>query len=478
MLMTGVDHHTAGVGNLDIALIPELAELPGYEGHLTDRVATIASRLRRVGYRTYIAGKWHLGVESGQLPIDRGFDRSLILSGAGGDNFEQKGHAAYDKDPLYFDGGERYTLPPGFFSTTGYTDRLIEDLDRDRDSGRPFFAYLSYQAVHHPHQAPPEYIERYAETYDEGWDVLRRRRYERMVELELMPAGLELLPGRAPRWDELPEEERRYRARQMAVYAAMLEHMDASIGRVLDHLRATGEHENTVIVFLSDNGADNNRQRRNFPEFFEDDFDLSFENLGGRGSHSSYGPGWATVSGGPLSSYKGSSAEGGMRVPLIVSYPKSLPKARRSDAFVWATDIPTTLLDLGGADLDDHAFADRAAVQGRSLLPLLIGAAEVVHPEDEPTAYELAGSAAVFRGRFKARRLHAPFGDRQWQLFDLVSDPTESEDLAAARPELLAELLAAYREYEQRVGVAPLPADYNPIREILARGRARREAHP
>jgi len=472
MLLTGADHHTAGLGTLDIVRPAELEGVPGYEGHLSDRVVTIATRLKEAGYRTYLSGKWHLGVDEGQLPADRGFDRSLALSGASGDNYERKSHAAYDHDPLFFDGHEPFEPGPEFFSSNAYTDRLIDNLKEDRNSEEPFFAYLSFQAVHYPHQAPLEYIERYAETYSEGWEVLRRTRYERLVQLGLFPGGRPLLPHRAiEEWEALSEEEQRYRARQMAVYAAMVEQMDTSIGRVLEHLRAAGEYDDTVIVFLSDNGADNNQQRRNFPEFFEEGFDLSFENLGLPGSHSSYGPGWAAASSSPLSNFKGSSAEGGMRVPLIVSYPKAFQQGEVSDALSWVIDLPATLLELAGADLG--AFPEHAAVKGRSLAAHLRGESARVYSATEAISYEFVGNAAVFRDRYKARRLHAPFGDGSWELFDLAADPTESDDLADERPGVLEELRQDYEQYETRVGVAPLPEGYNPVREIVARGRRR-----
>jgi arylsulfatase A-like enzyme len=237
----------------------------------------------------------------------------------------------------------------------------------------------------------------------------------------------------------------------------MLEYMDLSIGRVLDHLKAKGLLDNTVVVFLSDNGGEAAKLLPMFPDYYKKNFDLSYEHLGEKGSYSEYGPGWATTSMTPFSNFKGSAAEGGVRAPFIIRYPAAVPVGVRSDAFAYVLDVVPTLLDLAGVKPE----AGPAPRTGRSLAGLLAGGTGPVHPADESIGYEAAGGAAVYRGHYKLVRSAPPYGDAKWRLYDVAADPTESHDLTATQPDLAKSLVAAFAAYVDKNGVVEVPNGYD-----------------
>ena len=272
----------------------------------------------------------------------------------------------------------------------------------------------------------------------------------------------------AQAWDSLSDDERRTRAKQMAVYAGMLENVDANIGRMIAYLEEIGEADNTVILVLSDNGPDNNEQDKTFPEWYAANFDMSYEAMGLKGSYANYGPGWAGASGAPLFLFKGSASEGGMRVPLIMHYPKALKRGMKTDAFAYVGDITPTLLELAGvpAHSGSHGGRKVAKISGKSMVGLLRGKSDRVHGPDDAVAYELAGSAAVFRGDYKLMKNNPPFGDRQWRLYRYTSDPLELNDLAKTKPKLLAEMVATYDAYAKDVKLIKVPDDYHVLLQL------------
>ncbi len=286
VLLTGVDNHRAGIGSQVITA--EQKGKPGYEGYLNSRVATLPEVLGAAGYRTYHTGKWHLGVEKSHGPHARGFDETFTLLAGGASHFA-------DASPLRPGGEARYlrngklveSLPGNFYSSQHYTDLLLAWMERDRNSERPFFAYLAYTAPHDPLHAPPAYIEKYRGRYDRGWEELRRERFNRVQEKGLIPAHHQLppWPSVVKRWDSLSELEQANSARDMEVYAAMVDYMDEQIGRVYQWLEANGELDNTLIFFLSDNGA-NGFPSRLYPghdDEYHARFDNSLENRGASG---------------------------------------------------------------------------------------------------------------------------------------------------------------------------------------------------
>lgn len=469
MLLTGVDNHLTGMGNMIEIMADNQFDQPGYEGYMSNDVVTLPTLLRDAGYNTYMAGKWHLGKSKESLPAARGFERSISLMESGADNWEHKSYLPlYDYVHFYEDYKET-DLPEDFFSSTYYIDRIKEYIAADRgDERKPFFTYLSFQAQHYPHQAPQEYIDKYLDKYDAGWEALRAERYARQVEMGVMPAGLNMAPNPvAAAWDGLSDEERKVQAKKMAVYAGMLDHLDAQVGRLMDYLEEIGEADNTIVLFISDNGADNNEQDKTFPQWYAENFDLSYDNMGLPGTYMNYGPGWAGASGAPLTLFKGSASEGGMRVPFIVSGP-GVRAGVVSNTFVYVSDITPTLLELAGVDAPKSTYNGRDVhpITGQSMLAYLTGESDEIHTGSHAVAYELAGSAAVFRDGYKLTKNNPPFGDKKWHLYRIAEDPVERNDLAAAEPEILQEMIAAYEQYAKEVNLIEVPDDYNPVKQV------------
>ena len=495
MLMTGVDNHLAGLGNmLEIQADNQFGK-PGYEGHLNERVVTAASVLGDAGYNTYMVGKWHLGHSDDTLPSARGFDKTFALMESGADNWVEQPYGPMYEAVHYFENGKPVSLPTdGYFSSDFYTNRVIENIEADRESGKPFFAYVAYQAVHYPHQAPQEFIDKYNGVYDDGFVALRESRLARLRELGLVSHEVELDmkldkttygPWIYPDWDSLSDEEKKFQARRMQTYAGMVDNMDANIGKLLDYLESVGEADNTLIVFMSDNGADPNQfpmapanrewYNEHYPLTYIEDYDGDYSGMGLKGSFADYGPGWATASNAPGSYYKLFSTEGALRVPFIVRYPGTIEPGKVSDAFGFVKDVVPTLFEAAGVEFEANADIHRPT--GTSMWDLLTGNAETIHDDSETVGYELAGSSAIFRGQYKLVKNPVPKGTGAWELYDIQADPSEVRNLADDMPELVAELEAAYSEYEKQNNVVPVPDDYNPFEQIAKNAKRNKGEH-
>jgi arylsulfatase len=347
-----MDNHRAGLGTMGEIRTPEMEGYPGYAGHLNFEVAAMPEVLSAGGYRTYMAGKWHLGSEEETSPHARGSDETFILAPGGGSHWSDRRPLSPPQTMIYRrNGKEVESLPEDFYSTRSYTDLLLEWIRRDHGDGRPFFAYLSYTAPHDPLHAPKEYIDKYRGVFDEGWDVLSEKRLEALKELGIVPADARPFPRlpSVPAWDEMSAEQRRLAARDMEVYAAMVDYMDEQIKRVFDQLKEIGEYDNTMVLFFSDNGA-NGAMPTAYPgqtEEFLSSFDNSLENRGLPNSYIETGPGWAQASSSPSRMFKSFTAEGGIRSPLIVKLPGAAANAGEiNHSFVHVRDIMPTILDL------------------------------------------------------------------------------------------------------------------------------------
>jgi arylsulfatase len=517
MLLTGTDHHLAGLGSMAETLAPYQWRQPGYEGHLNARVVSIASVLREAGYHTYMAGKWHLGLEEDQSPAAQGFERSYVLLEGAANHFNRRSSDSIVPDPTYRENGRVVQRPEGVYSTVLWTDKIIRLIDRHHGDGRPFFAYLAYTAPHWPLQAPPVDIARYRGRYENGFEAVRAERFDRMRELGIVPEDMRLPPWPAgvPVWEDLTPAERRISARAMEVYAAMVERMDREIGRILQYLRGLDELERTVIVFFSDNGAEGYRRFDRVENLLERLFsgsERSFDEwLGTEKSFAAYGPEWASVSNVPLRLFKAFPTEGGIRVPCIVTGagvagrgitrpgtagPASKGSGWISHAFTSVMDLAPTFLELAGleptpgtettvstettaagaaaAAADMTAVGDPPTVKdapaaaalpsarwderetpmmGRSLVPLLRGEADSVHPDSHVMGWELFSRRAVRQGRWKVVWMEEPAGSGDWQLYDLSLDLAEQHDLSLSHPEKCQELIEEWKQYAEEVGV-------------------------
>jgi arylsulfatase/uncharacterized sulfatase len=476
MLLTGVDSHLAGVPNIPEMLAPQQRKHANYQGVLGDDVVTVATLLEDAGYHTYMVGKWHLGMDPDKRPSRRGFQRTIAMMDSGADNWEQRPYLAIYDQANWFADGERFTLPEDFYSSRFLVDKMIEFIDSNLQDGKPFFGYLPFMAVHSPVQAPQEYTDRYMGMYDSGWDVLRQQRMERAVALGIVPTGAPMVRMKTTEeWDALGEEQRRYQAKRMAVYAAMIEAMDFHIGRLIEFLKQRGEYDNTIFIFTSDNGSEASgpADPRAFPERLGPQslgYNLDYDNLGLKGSFSTTGPGFASASASPLAYYKFYAGEGGMRVPLIIAGKPVARQQQLTRAFAWATDISPTILSLTGISQPAERYAGRPvqAITGRDLTPLISGAAERVYGPDDAVGYELTDHGVLFQGDYKLVVNQPPVGDGQWRLFNIVTDPGETVDLSASQAQRFQRMLSRYEQYRRDNKVVPVPEGYTQIKQLFS----------
>lgn len=462
MLLSGNDNHVAGLGNMAELLTESQVGQPGYEGHLNDRVVSLAEALVASGYHTYMAGKWHLGHEPGSLPFDRGFERSFSMLLGGGSHWADMAGILPKDHPVKYvrDGTYLESLAPDFYSSTSYADSLIDAIRENRGDGKPFLAYLAFTAVHDPVHVPEPWLSKYRGMYGDGYEALKAARWEAAKKIGVVPENAKLAP-RNPKikpWSELSKDEQALEARGMEVYAGMLNAMDYHYGRVVDFLKDIGEYDNTVIIFLSDNGA-NPWYSTDYPEVrekgFMDKFDNSLENIGSPGSNHAYGIGYAAGSGGPLDKFKMTVGEGGIRVPLLISGP-DIQGSRQSDAFGYVTDIMPTILELAGAAYPaTHEGRNVEPMRGRSMVGLLDGSKEGIYAETDLVGGEMGGGKWMRQGDFKAVMVPPPYGTGGWQLFNVAIDPGEANDLSMSMPDKLESLKAAWDRYATDVGVIP-----------------------
>jgi len=468
MLLTGMDNHRTGVATIPEVLPPEHEGKPGYSMRLEPGVVTIARRLQSAGYRTYLTGKWHLGHDEGDLPIDHGFDRSFLLDASGADNWEDKSYMPYYRDAPWFEGREEAALPEEFYSSEFIVDKMIEYMTGDARSDRPFFAYMAFLAVHVPIQAPKAYTDKYEGVYDDGWEALQARRWARAKELGLVPEDAQPapFPDGIRAWEDLSAEEQRLFAKSMQVNAGMLEAMDHHIGRYIAHLKEIGAYENTIFVVTSDNGPEpsNPMTVQSFRIWMQfNGYDWNVENLGEKGSYAFIGTEWAAAASAGLNLFKFYASGGGLRVPLIMAGP-GVDAGRRVDALSFVTDVKPTLLELAGIEVTPDP--EERAMTGRSLAPVLNGAADRVYGETDAVGIEVSGNAALFRGDYKLVRNGPQHGDWQWRLYNVRTDPGETRDLAADLPELYADMQAAYDAYAEEIGVLPMPEGYTYVDQL------------
>jgi arylsulfatase A-like enzyme len=458
MLMSGTDHHVAGMGVQGRPSREDQRGQPGYEGYLNFRVASLAELMTDAGYNTYMTGKWHLGEAVEHGPRARGFRRSFVsLDGAA--------HlGAWDwrgpQNARYRDGEEIVEVGPDFYTTRFYTRRMIEYIEQDRADGKPFFAYLAYTAPHWPLQAPADSIARFKGRYDLGYEALYASRFARQKELGLIAADAEPIDSARfrPRWSELSDEERSFEARRMEIYAAMVSDLDTYVGEVVAYLERIGELDNTFIMFMSDNGAESSRRDLVAPisEHVGKEYDHSLENLGAANTYVMYGANWAAVSGTPFFRNKATAYEGGVKVPAFARFPRMIEAGSRSDGVGTIMDLLPTFLAVAGAQHPGATYRGMPVVpvKGVSLLPMLSGEVGEVHPADTVFGWELLGQRSVRQGDWKIvwdqRR---PPTERRWQLFNLAADPFEQHDLSATNPEQLAVMERLWEQYDAENGV-------------------------
>lgn len=474
-LLTGLHPQQTGVG----WMVDQTVQPAGYTRELNESCATIAEVLRPAGYRTLMSGKWHVGERKGAHPVDRGFDRSFALINALANNFgvygnyptnnfvtgqmrrieeiERVGIWARDDKPF---------VPPAdgsFYATDAFTDSALQFLDENKTANKPFFLYLAYTVPHWALQAKPEVIARYLEKYKKGWDATRAARNERLKTLGIVQNEWDYVPrdARIPAWSQAGnlaawQPDQRFFPRsdnakpwdnadnldrwalKMATHAAMVDAMDENIGRVMAKLKELKVDDNTLVLFLSDNGADSARIDRGVPGV----------EAGDKDSFTSFGPAWAQVANSPFRDYKARMYEGGIATPLIARYPRIVKAGTVSRQPGQIMDVMATALDAANVKYPKTLKNRRLIeLEGKSFLPTLQGKQNIGHKE---LYFEHEGNRGVRQGRWK---LVADFG-KPWELYDLQTDRTEQRNVAARNPGKVAELSKLYDAWTQRANVA------------------------
>ena len=474
-LLTGINCHAAGMGHI----AQDDPGFPGYRAELGSNVVTAAEILRDNGYATMMVGKWHLcrdaamsaGGPHDGWPLQRGFDRFYGILEAF-TNLHQPHRLMEDNHVVPND---RY--PDGYFLTDDLTTKAITML-RERQAsrpGQPFFLYVAHPAAHAPLLAKADDIERYRDTYTVGWDEIRRRRHARQLELGIIAAGTELAPRETSdvdgvkAWDDLTDTERLVYARYMAVYAAMVDEIDQSMGRIRAALEETGQWDNTIVVYLSDNGASREGEATGTTNYFAhlagapdtvlrdaERVDL----IGSAQTMSHYPRGWAMAGNTPFRLYKRHTHAGGIQVPCILSWPAGLAQqaGQIRTQYGHCIDLLPTVLDMAGIHAPtEYRGNGLRAMDGASLL-------SVLHDADHPPAhreqyYENEGHRGFYCDGWEVvsnRLPRTPFGDHEWELYDLTTDPTETHNLAAEQPERVAALSQGWHEAAVANNVYPL----------------------
>ncbi len=463
ILLSGVDSHLNGLGNMDEWAAPNQQGMPGYEGYLNNRVVTLPQLLKGAGYHTYMVGKWHLGKAPDQIPAARGFERDFSLLDGAGSYWDMTNFTATSPRSVFTEDGRYLTrLPKDYYATKTYTDKLIGFIDANHADGKPFFAYVAHQAPHDPFHLPMEWRTRHVGEYDKGWEAVRQERLKRQIELGIMPAGTQLAERMwfVPDPVVLAPVARALFGKKMELYAGMVENLDFHVGRLIDHLKQIGEYENTIFIVFGDNGAEGtdlfkmvagSPGSRDFL-FSAIKWSQTHPNAwGDPGSYVGYGPMWAQVSMTPFSQYKGWVAEGGIRNALIVSGPTvKRPKGSINDGLMHVADLMPTLLEIAGTSYPKtHQGQELPPLLGKSWGGVLAGQADSPRTEEDYLAWEIFGNRAVRQGVWKIRWEYKPFGKGNWELFDLAADAAERRDLAAERPDKLQAMLALWERYVQ-----------------------------
>ncbi|WP_269540689.1 arylsulfatase [Cerasicoccus fimbriatus] len=457
-LLTGLHPHQADVGHM-----MGNDDVDGYLGDLNAQAVTIPEALKAAGYRNYMSGKWHVTRYTEQedpkhnWPLQRGFDDFFGMIG-GAANFWQVSTLAEGNERI-----DPLATPDDFFFTDAISDRAIQQITQHAADHRdlPFFQYVAYTAPHWPLHAHEEDIAKYKGRFDAGWDQLREERLQRMIDMGIIDPDWDLTdrdPDVGP-WADQPHKE--WEARRMEVYAAQIERMDRGIGRIIQSLKDTGQYENTVIIFLADNGGcaeelhetwGPGMMGKSIAEFTRDGRKVQIGNdpsvmPGGEETYQSYGVPWANVSNTPFRLYKHWVHEGGIATPFIVHWPAGIEaKGEFRTQCAQLPDVMATFLDLAGATYPTERAGQRVKpLEGFSIAPTF-------QDKDfgrKVLCWEHEGNKALRRGKWKLVCRHP--GD--WELFDMETDRTEMHDLAAEHPALVEELAALWQDWADRVGV-------------------------
>lgn len=483
MLLAGADNHQIGLGTMIESVAKWQKGKPGYDGHLQKRVITFADVLKENGYRNYLTGKWHLGIEPGLYPTDRGFHQAYtMLNGNSfhdGQLIPMPDMWKHNIDPTinHVQNGKPADFPDDTYASDYYTDKIIEYIDEEKGDKKPFMAYLSLITPHFPLQAPKEKIAKYKGKYDVGYQVIGQKRFDYLKEKGLIGKDIKLEQvAKLKPWNSLKEEEQKFEAKKMETFAAMMEIMDDNVGKLVDYLKNEGLYDNTAILFFADNGPAPQPIEK-VPQPYP--VDNSVENVGARNSFVGIGPNWGHISALPYKGAKGTGFEGGIRGVAAIKLPfKSAMK--ETDAMIHIEDVYPTLLAL--AQVENPNLEGGQTVTGKSFLPILNNEVKNIRTSFGMELSHDMANAKVFRkndfklvweapplrlggpspgkmkpppGKAKPPRPRRPPG--KWKLFNIAKDPSETMDLSKEQPKKMAELLKDYQQYAMANGVVSPP---------------------
>jgi arylsulfatase A-like enzyme len=449
-LITGQYPHKAGVGYFNVNL-----GLPAYQGYLNKESLTFGEVLRNAGYSTLMSGKWHVGNDSLGWPNQRGFDRFYgFINGAS--NYYDIGKYGQGPPVELVENNKRINLPADKYLTDEITEHALSYLDEQNKTQKPFFLYLAFNAPHWPLQAPEEDIAKYKGRYSIGWDSLRNERAQRQKNMGIVKPdqAIAARDNEVTPWDNVPFDEKQLWQTKMEIYAAMVDRVDQNIGKLRGKLKELKKDDNTLIVFLSDNGAQGGYagssprkpQRNSGP-------------AGTAGSYVYQDQPWAYVSNTPHSSYKNNMHEGGISAPFIAWFPRQIKAGSIVRGTGHLIDLAPTFYDFAKATYPaSNQGVATNSLPGRSLVPVLTGKTEQVE-RGEPIFWERAGNRAVRKGNWK---IVSTYPSYKWELYDLLNDRGETTDLAASRTDIVNELSADYFRWAEKTGVV----DYEKIKPV------------
>ncbi|TXN34978.1 arylsulfatase [Flagellimonas hymeniacidonis] len=493
MLLTGCNNIEVGLGAFDYSVYPPTRGKPGYESYLTKNAVAISELLNDAGYEVYKSGKWHLGGEEeigGGTPLEWGFTKEFGILSGGSNHWNDLAMTPDFKDPNGLNvkrkehwtlNGEHYDRPEGVYSGEIYTNQMIDFIRDGKSKNKPWFAYMAFTTAHFPIQAPPELVDKYYEDYlNLGFEGLKQQRYESLKKHGLISKSANEAPSNplTHKWEELSEDERKIQARVMATYAAMIEDQDRRTGQIIDYLRESGQLDNTLIIYLTDNGPEGfeaTHPKTGNPEmakWIESQFDQSFEAIGTANSIHTIGVSWANAATGGLQWWKWFIGEGGVRVPMMIVPPGGFTEGYErageiSSATASVKDIPMTIMDYAGIEHPKTEYKGRKIVapSGVSIKPFLEKKSNQVRTEKDWYAFELFGNCYVVQGDYKAIKVRTGmFGDGEWHLYNIVEDPSETVPLERDQPERLENMKTLYNSYAEANNIMEVDSEWNPFK--------------
>jgi arylsulfatase len=492
MLMTGCNNIEVGLGAFDYSFYPPTKGVSGYEGYLTKTAVAIPELSSDTGYEVYKSGKWHLGGEElgGHPPLEWGFTKEFGILSGGSNHWNDLAMTPDFSDPNGLNvkrkehftlNGEHFDRPEGVYSGELYTNHMLNFIKEGEEEGKPWFALMAFTTAHFPIQAPAEMIEKHYQEYlDLGYAGLKKSRYE-----SLKKKGLITETTTEPnfneithKWERLSQEEKEIQARVMATYAAMIEDQDNRTGQILDYLKESGQLDNTLVVYLTDNGPEGfepTHPKTGNPEmakWIANNFDQSFEAIGSAESEHTIGVSWANAATGGLQWWKWFIGEGGIRVPMMIVPPGAFSSdyARSgeiSNAVISVKDLPMTMLDYAGVTHPQTQYKDRkiTAPSGITARPFLEGKSEQVRTEKDWYAFELFGNGYIMQGNFKAMKVRkGMFGDGKWHLFNVVTDPSEMHPLEETMADKFESMKSLYLAYAEKNSIIEVDEYWNPFK--------------